>query len=82
MEFGSTQVIKESVQAGLGVSLLSRWAIDKELTNGYISWLDVEELPFKRNFSIVTYTPYQTKAVKTFIETLRQYVQDQEELLV
>jgi LysR family transcriptional regulator, transcriptional activator of the cysJI operon len=82
MEFGSTQVIKESVQAGLGISLLSRWAIDKELTNGYIVLLDVAELPFKRNFSFVTYTPYQTKAVKTFIETLRQYVRNQEKLLM
>lgn len=82
MEFGSTQVIKESVEAGLGISLLSCWAIKKELNTGYIGMLNVAELPFKRNFSIVTYTPYQTKAVKTFIETLRQYVRDHEKILM
>lgn len=80
MEFGSTQVIKESVEAGLGISLLSRWAIDKELTNGYLSLMNVEGLPFKRNFSIITHTPYQTKALKVFIETLRQYLKDEEKL--
>ena len=30
LEFGSTQLIKESVEAGLGVSLLSYWAIREE----------------------------------------------------
>lgn len=74
MEFGSTQLIKESVEAGLGISLLSRWAIEKELTNGYIGMIEVKGLPFKRNFSILTHTSYQTKSLKTFIETLREYL--------
>src|SRR5699024_8969333 len=34
MSFGSTQAIKEAVGAGLGISLLSRWAIQRELQNG------------------------------------------------
>ncbi|MFJ7727433.1 LysR family transcriptional regulator [Neobacillus sp. NPDC097160] len=74
MEFGSTQLIKESVEAGLGISLLSHWTIKKELVNGYIGMIDVEGLPFKRNFSIHTHTTYQTKALKTFIETVRGYL--------
>lgn len=78
MEFGSTQLIKESVEAGLGISLLSGWAIKKEKRNGYIAVLPVEGLPFTRNFSILTNSPYQTKALKTFIETLRGYMAEQE----
>ncbi|QUL53510.1 LysR family transcriptional regulator [Paenibacillus tritici] len=74
MEFGSTQVIKESVEAGLGISLLSGWAIAKELTSGYIGKIHVEGLPFKRNFTIVTRSAYQTKALETFIETLKEYL--------
>lgn len=74
MEFGSTQLIKESVQAGIGITLLSRWTIEKELHNHYAELINVSGLPFKRNFSIVTNTVYQTKALKTFIETLRQYL--------
>ncbi|MEH7440080.1 LysR family transcriptional regulator [Neobacillus drentensis] len=76
MEFGSTQVIKESVEAGLGISLLSQWAIKKELMYGYLDIVDVEGLPFKRNFSILTHSPYQTKALQQFIETLREYLGD------
>ncbi|WP_042357226.1 LysR family transcriptional regulator [Bacillus rubiinfantis] len=79
MEFGSTQLIKESVQAGLGISLLSRWAIEKEHVNGYIGIIDMEGLPFTRNFSIVTHHTFQTKALKTFIETVRDYLGEIEE---
>lgn len=78
MEFGSTQLIKESVEAGLGISLVSRWAIGKELKNEYLGMLNVKELPFKRNFSIITHSTFQTKSLKIFIETLRQYMDDHE----
>ncbi|RRJ65099.1 hypothetical protein EHV15_20910 [Paenibacillus oralis] len=74
MEFGSTQVIKESVEAGLGISLLSRWTIAKELAGGYIGMIHVEGLPFKRSFSIVTRSAYLTKALEKFIETLKEYL--------
>lgn len=74
MEFGSTQVIKESVEAGLGISLLSEWAIAKELTNGYIGMINVEGVPFKREFTIITRSIYFTKALNTFIETLKEYL--------
>lgn len=70
MTFGSTQAIKEAVRAGLGVSLLSRWAIQTELNNGDLQVLDVEGLPFTRRFSIVTTSEFQTKAQQVFIELL------------
>ena len=76
MEFGSNQIIKESVEEGLGISLLSKWAIENELNDGYIGTIPVLELPFKRTFSIVTHTLYQTKTLKTFIETLMDTVED------
>ncbi|MBO0959388.1 LysR family transcriptional regulator [Neobacillus sp. MM2021_6] len=74
MEFGSTQLIKESVEAGLGISLVSRWALNKELTNGYLEEMHVKGLPFKRNFSILTRSLFQTKALKVFIEILKEYL--------
>ncbi|MCH5584409.1 LysR family transcriptional regulator [Shimazuella sp. AN120528] len=73
MEFGSTQVIKESVQAGIGISLLSQWAIKKDLRHNYMKIVKIKGLPFKRYFSIVTNNTYQTMALKTFMETLRNY---------
>lgn len=71
MNFSSTQPIKESVEAGLGISLLSHWSIKKELKNGDLQMLDVKGLPFRRKFSIVTNTPFQTKALEVFIDILR-----------
>ncbi|MGG0669932.1 LysR family transcriptional regulator [Sporosarcina koreensis] len=71
MDFSSTQPIKESVEAGLGISLLSHWSIKKELKNGDLLVLDVKGLPYRRQFSIVTNTPFQTKALEVFIDILR-----------
>lgn len=70
MSFGSTQAIKEAVSAGLGLSLLSRWVIQRELRYGDLQIIDVNGLPFTRNFSIVTTSPFQTKAQQVFIELL------------
>ncbi|MFB5193407.1 LysR family transcriptional regulator [Neobacillus sp. KR4-4] len=71
LEFGSTQLIKESVEAGLGVSLLSYWAIRKECSMGSLHVINVKQLPIKRKFSIVLRSPFQTKALSVFLELVR-----------
>jgi DNA-binding transcriptional LysR family regulator len=71
MHFSSTQPIKESVEAGLGISLLSQWAIQKELKYGDLKVLDIKGLPLSRPFSIVTNSSFQTKALEVFISLLR-----------
>lgn len=70
--FGSTQAVKEAVGAGLVISLLSRWAVQRELRNGDLVMIPVGEMPFIRDFSIVTGSPYQTKAQRVFIVLLHQ----------
>jgi DNA-binding transcriptional LysR family regulator len=72
MEFGSLQIIKESVEAGLGITLLSEWAIRKELAMNTLKIVDIDGLPFKRKFSIVTASPYRTKAQDTFLHFVRE----------
>lgn len=73
MAFGSTQVIKESVEGGLGLSFLSYWAIRKELKLGVLKVLEMEGLPFVRQFSLITMdTVFQTKAMKVFLDLLRE----------
>lgn len=72
MEFGSIQLIKESVEAGLGISLLSQWAIRKELQMGTLKITHAAGLPFTRKFSIVTLSPYKTKALDTFLDLVRE----------
>ncbi|MFE6261340.1 LysR substrate-binding domain-containing protein, partial [Bacillus velezensis] len=71
MTFGSTQVIKESIEAGLGISLLSHSAIRNELELEKLKLLNINGFPIKRNFSLVT-TPskFQTKATGVFVELL------------
>ena len=74
MEFGSTQIIKEAVEAGLGVSLLSYWAIRKEVSAGSLALLRVEGTPIIRNFSLITpSTKFHTKAAEVFMDELRAY---------
>lgn len=73
MEFGSTQIIKESVEAGLGISLLSKAAVRKEMVLGTLHLLDVEGLPYHRQFSLVTQaSPFYTKAMEVFMELARE----------
>jgi LysR family transcriptional regulator, transcriptional activator of the cysJI operon len=72
MEFGSTQIIKESVEAGLGVSLLSHWVIHKELKLQKLHILKIKGFPIIRKFLLVTpSTKFQTKASEVFINLLR-----------
>ncbi|WP_085521947.1 LysR family transcriptional regulator [Tuberibacillus sp. Marseille-P3662] len=81
MAFGSTQIIKGAVEAGLGISFLSRWVIRKELELGTIQILDMEPFPFKRQFSLVTQaTPFQTKAMEIFVDLLHQKVAEDNDI--
>lgn len=72
MEFGSTQIIKESVEANIGISLISKWAIEKEVNLGRIKTLKVNGKPIMRNFSILRKkTKFHTKASELFLNILR-----------
>lgn len=72
LEFGSTQLIKESVEAGIGISMLSYWAIRKECSMGALNIINVKQLPILRKFSVVLRSPFQTKALNVFLELLRE----------
>ncbi len=53
MEVGSNEAIKQSVQAGLGLGLLSRATIDQELALKRLVVLDVAEFPIMRHWYVV-----------------------------
>ena len=53
MEVGSNEAIKQSVQAGLGLGLLSRATIEQELTLKRLVVLDVAYLPIMRHWYVV-----------------------------
>jgi len=53
MELGSTGAIKQAVAAGLGLAVVSRWAVDLELRLARLVILDVTGFPIERRWSIV-----------------------------
>ncbi|MCL6636596.1 MAG: LysR family transcriptional regulator [Alicyclobacillus sp.] len=74
LELGSIQVIKESVEAGLGVALLSRWAVRKERTLGVLCCRPLLSHPVQRWFSYVLRAhQFRTKALEVFLTTLCEF---------
>ena len=68
MELGSTEAVKMGVEAGLGVSFISKWAIDKERKLGLIKTVRVKGLAIRRNFYIVALRKGPRRlAVQTFM---------------
>ena len=53
MEVGSNEAIKQSVQARLGLGLLSRATIEQELTLKRLVMLDIEDFPIMRHWFVV-----------------------------
>jgi len=50
----STEAIKSAVEAGLGIGVVSRWAISKELELGALKVVEVSGLKVARNFSLIS----------------------------
>lgn len=53
--FGSTDAIKQAVKAGLGISVLSRLAVQDELAHGTLVEMPVNGLRMKRQFYLITH---------------------------
>jgi DNA-binding transcriptional LysR family regulator len=56
MNLDSTETIKSSVEAGLGIGFVSRWAISKELELGALKLVEVAGLKITRQFSLISRT--------------------------
>ncbi|MHB8883405.1 MAG: selenium metabolism-associated LysR family transcriptional regulator [Thermodesulfovibrionales bacterium] len=74
MVLGSTEAIKEAVENGLGVSILSRWAARKEIKYGTLQLLRIKEEKVLRDFSlIVNKNSVSSHSVDEFLTYLRSY---------
>jgi DNA-binding transcriptional LysR family regulator len=74
MVLGSTQAIKEAVENGLGVSIISRWAARKESKYGTLNMLSFKEEKMVRNFSLITYkNSVSSHAIEEFLAYLKSY---------
>jgi DNA-binding transcriptional LysR family regulator len=50
MELGSTEAVKEALMAGLGISILSRISIRRELAEGSLVEVPIRGFTMKRDF--------------------------------
>jgi DNA-binding transcriptional LysR family regulator len=53
MEIGSTQAIKSAVEAGLGISILPRLTVARELEQGFLRKVDIYRINMARNLWLV-----------------------------
>ena len=69
--FNSSQGVKEAVAAGLGIAMLSRWIVRKELASGEIKELKINHNHLERQFSIIRHKESSpSMAANVFIEKL------------
>jgi len=74
---GSTEAIKDAVENGLGVSIISRWAARKESKYGTLRLLSLKEEKIARDFSlIVNKNSVQSNALEEFVSFLKSYPYD------
>jgi DNA-binding transcriptional LysR family regulator len=71
-EMGSTQAIKQAVKAGVGVSLLSRRAVEEECRAGSVWCLRVQDLKISRAFYLVT---HRDRSRSPLAEAFRAFVE-------
>ena len=72
LELGHTEAIKEAVEAGLGISCLSRLAIARALQLGVLVRLPTPFLGLERRFSILLHKEkYRTEVLRAFLAFCR-----------
>jgi DNA-binding transcriptional LysR family regulator len=52
-EMGSSEAVKEAILSGLGVSILSLFAVNRELSRGLLKAVNVKDCPMERHFYII-----------------------------
>lgn len=71
---GSTEAIKDAVENGLGVSIVSRWAARKENKYGTLHLLRFKEEKMIRDFSLITTkNSISSHAIDEFLTYLKSY---------
>ncbi len=73
MELGSPEAVKGAVESGMGISILSRSTIEKELKLGSLVALELEE-PIERPFSFVHQKQkFRLRAIEKLLDFAQDY---------
>jgi DNA-binding transcriptional LysR family regulator len=74
LELGNCEGVKRAVAAGLGLSAVSRWAVEMEHSLGMLAILNGEGLSFQRSLYIITRKDRRLSAAALgFLAHLRKY---------
>lgn len=71
---GSTELIKEAVSEGMGISIVSAWAAKKEIADGKLKAATPREGRIQRNFSLLfPQKAHPSHAIEDFILFVKKY---------
>lgn len=75
MELGHTEAIKKAVEAGLGISCISKKCIKDEINYGKLSVSEIDGLKINRSLHLIHHKDkYMTKLINAFIEFAKENV--------
>jgi DNA-binding transcriptional LysR family regulator len=75
LELGSTEAVINAVAAGLGISLVSRFAVEKRIQRDEIALIDIEELSLERGiYFIMRQDQILTPVMESFHHFLKDYL--------
>jgi DNA-binding transcriptional LysR family regulator len=70
----NTEAIKKAVEANIGVSVISRLAVEKEIRGGRLVKVDIENIRFERKFSIIYHKDkFKSNLFEEFIKHLYDF---------
>jgi DNA-binding transcriptional LysR family regulator len=73
-EMGSSEAVKEAILSGLGVSILSLFAVNRELSQGLLKAVNVSDCNMERHFSIIYKKQFPCmKYHKKFLTFVRKF---------
>lgn len=71
-ELGSTSAVKQAVKAGVGISIISKRAVEEECQHGLLACVKIKDLRVTRQFYIVTHAVRSRSPLcQTFLDFLR-----------
>lgn len=75
LELENTEAIKSAVESGLGVSIISKSAIKKELQLGVLQEVSIQGIRLKRKFTFIYNEETLTLPSESFFSFIQQYYQ-------
>ena len=75
-EMGSTEAVRQAIKSGVGVSILSRIAVEDDVNNGLLTTVSIRGLNLERSFYLTTHKRRSLSPLSLeFIRCLKQEIQ-------